>query len=79
MSYWILCVDMAINPSNLTTQSIQADTNVVLEIVYIRPETGVTLSQPMTPNKLFGYYDAARDAVKLYVVDDSGLTILPVS
>ena len=71
---------MGINRSNITSQSILTDTNVVIEIVYTRPPgVGVVLDPPMTPNKLFGFYDAARDAVKLYVVDDSGLTVIPVS
>ena len=69
---------MAINRTSLTSQSIVTDTNVVLEIVYVAPVVGAVLDPPMTPNKVFGFYDQALDAVRLFVVDDSGLRVLPV-
>ena len=50
----------------------------MIEIVHTVPKTNGPLDTPMTPNKLFGYYDAGQDVVRLYVSDASGLTILPV-
>ena len=70
---------MGINPTSLATQSIETDYNVVIEMVATRPTVGVLLETQMTPNKILGYYDAALDAVKLYIVSDSGFVILAVS
>ena len=67
-----------INRTSLSAKSIVTDTNVVLEIVYVEPRPDVILDPPMTPNKVFGFYDQALDAVRLFVVDDSGLRVLPV-
>ena len=67
---------MAINRTQIAAQPLTQDTNVVIEIVYVEPTN--PLSTPMTPNKVFGFYDSALDSVRLYVVSDSGLQALPV-
>ena len=69
---------MGINRSNISSSNIETNTDVVIEVVYTVPRTSSPLDTPMTPNKLFGFYDASQGAVRLYVSDDSGLNILPV-
>ncbi len=67
---------MAINSVSMTSQSIQENTDAVIEVRYTEPLTGVLLDPPETPNKLIGYYDGNFDIVRLYIVDNSGLRLL---
>jgi hypothetical protein len=67
---------MAINPVSMTSQSIQENTDVVIEVRYVEPPAGVLLDPPEVPNKLIGYYDGNSDTVRLYIVDNSGLRLL---
>ena len=67
---------MAINPVSMTSQSITENTDAVIEVRYVEPVLGALLDPPETPNKLIGYYDGTADAVRLYIVDNSGLRLL---
>ena len=67
---------MAINSVSMTSQSIQENTDAVIEVRYVQPPVGALLDPPEVPNKLIGYYDGNFDTVRLYIVDNSGLRLL---
>ena len=60
----------------MTSQSIQENTEAVIEVLYTEPNLADLLDPPQTPNKLIGYYDGVDDVVRLYIVDNSGLRLL---
>lgn len=67
---------MAINRVSMTSESITTNTDTVIEIRYVEPDTRDLFDPPETPNKLIGYYDGNADVVRLYIVDNSGLRLL---
>lgn len=67
---------MAINRVSMTAESVQENTDAIIEVRYTEPPAGVLLDVPEVPNKLIGYYDGNYDVVRLYIVDDSGLRLL---
>jgi hypothetical protein len=67
---------MPINPVSMASQSIQENTEAVIEVLYVEPNLADLLDPPQTPNKLIGYYDGTSDVVRLYIVDNSGLRLL---
>tara|TARA_Y100001972_G_scaffold121949_1_gene166759 strand:- start:733 stop:942 length:210 start_codon:yes stop_codon:yes gene_type:complete len=69
---------MAINPVSISSQSIAENTDACIDVRYTEPPVGTILNPPETPNKLIGYYDGTFDVVRLYIVDDSGLRLLPL-
>jgi hypothetical protein len=69
---------MAINRTSLSSQSIQTNTDSVIEIVYTRPDVNSVLQTPEVPGKLLGFYNGSTGFVELYVIDKSGLRYLPV-
>ena len=60
----------------MTSQSIQENTEAVIEVLYVEPNLADLLDPPQTPNKIIGYYDGTSDVVRLYIVDNSGLRLL---
>lgn len=69
---------MAINRVSMTSESVENNYTVTIEIVSQPPDPGVLNSPPETPGKIVGFYDATLDGVRLYIVDNSGLRWLPV-
>lgn len=69
---------MAINRVSMTSESVENDYTVTIEIVSQPPDPG-TLNSPLeTPGKIVGFYDTTLDGVRLYIVDNSGLRWLPI-
>lgn len=70
---------MTINRVSLTSESIHTNTEAVVEVRYTQPPTvDDILDPPETPNKLIAYYDGVSDSVSLYIVNRSGLRLLPM-
>jgi hypothetical protein len=70
---------MAINPSQLGATPTDANYDVAIELLTTRPDAGVYMATPVTPNKLVRYYDAIQDQVELYIVDNTGYRYLRIS
>ncbi len=64
---------MTINRTSLSAQSIQTNTNAVIEIIYNAPQLNDPFDPPQPPGKLIGYYNGSIDMVQLYVVTPDGL------
>lgn len=70
---------MAINRVSLTSESVYENTESVVEVRYTQPPTpDDILDPPETPNKLIAYYDGTTNTVNLYIVNRSGLKLLPM-
>lgn len=70
---------MAINRVSLTSESINTNTEAVVEVVYAQPPNPEDiLDPPQTPGKLVAYYNGANDRASLYIVSRSGLRLLPM-
>lgn len=69
---------MAINRVSMTSQSVENNYTVTIEIVAQPPDPSVLNNPLETPGKIIGFYDATLDGVRLYIVDNSGLRWLPV-
>jgi len=63
---------MGINRTSLTSETIQSNTESVIEIREVRPVVGVDMDPPDIPGRLIGYYNGATGWVELYVVSGSG-------
>jgi hypothetical protein len=63
---------MSINRSFISSQSIQENTDVSIEMLAIRPDVSAFFESPVAPNILSGYYDPLTDQVELYIIDPSG-------
>ena len=72
-------IDMAINPSQLGASPITSNYDVTIELLSDRPNPGVYVSTPDTPNKLVGYYDPFLDHVELFIVDNTGYRYLRIA
>jgi hypothetical protein len=64
---------MTINRTSLSSQSIQTNTNTVIEVIYNAPQLNDPFDPPQVPGKLIGYYNGSIDMVQLYVVTPDGL------
>lgn len=69
---------MAINRVSMTSESVENNYTVTIEIVSQPPDPSILNSPLETPGKIIGFYDATLDGVRLYIVDNSGLRWLPV-
>ena len=70
---------MAINPASFSSQPIYENTDVTLEVIKGQaPLPEQLLDPPQLPGKLFAYYNGANDTVRLYIVNGSGLRLLPL-
>lgn len=70
---------MAINPASFSSQPIYENTDVVLDVIKAQaPLPEELLDPPQVPGKLFAYYNGASDTVRLYIVNGSGLRLLPL-
>ena len=64
---------MAINRTSLSSQSIETNTNAIIEVLSSPPQLSQAFDPPQPPGKLIGYYNGAIDMVQLYVVTPNGL------
>lgn len=64
---------MAINRTSLSSESIETNTNAIIEVLYSAPQLDQAFDPPQPPGKLIGYYNGAIDMVQLYVVTPDGL------
>jgi len=64
---------MAINRTSLSSESIETNTNAVIEVLYAAPNLNTELDPPQPPGKIIGYYNGSIDKVQLYVVRPDGL------
>lgn len=69
---------MPINRVSFTTQALTENTDITLEILQVRPVEGVYLSTPVTPNKMFGYFNNLVGGVELYISDSTGYRYMKV-
>jgi hypothetical protein len=69
---------MAINPVSISSQSVNENTDAVIEVVYTRPDTSAILETPQTPGKLVGYFNGATGFMELYVLSKSGTRYLKI-
>lgn len=69
---------MAINRSSFSSQSINENTDLTIQILRTEPDTSVYLSTAITPNIMVGYYNSAADTVQLYVTDSTGRRYIKV-
>lgn len=67
---------MAISPNSISSQSIQDNTNVVIDMLSAPPDLNEVLSPLDTPGKLYGFYNGVTGFVELYVIDKSGSRFL---
>ena len=63
---------MAINRSSITSQSIEENTNVVIDMLSAPPDLNAIIDPLDIPGKLYGFYNGATGFVELYLVDKSG-------
>ena len=63
---------MAINRTSLSSESIETNTNAVIEVLYSAPQPNVELDPPQPPGKIIGYYNGSINMVQLYVVTPDG-------
>lgn len=69
---------MPINRVSFTTEAIADNTDITLEILQTRPEENVYLDTPVTPNKMFGYFNNLVGGVELYITDSTGRRYIKV-
>lgn len=70
---------MAINGAVVGSKGIEQNTLVAIEMLLARPNVNQILSTAVSPNTLYGYYNASSDRVELYITDYNGQRYLRVS
>ena len=61
-----------INSTSIQAQDISTNPDVTIQFLAAKPIVGATLAIPEPPGKLYGYYDQAIGAVRMYAVDPTG-------
>lgn len=69
---------MAINRPVITATPISQNTQITIEMLLARPELGTNLDVAVSPNTLYGWYNATVDKVELYISDINGLRWLRI-
>lgn len=69
---------MTVNPISISSQSVNENTDAVIEVVYTKPDTSAILATPQTPGKLVGYFNGATGFMELYVISNSGNRYLKI-
>jgi len=69
---------MTINRTSLTSESVQTNTDAIIEVRNTAPQTGVDLDPPDIPGRLLGYYNGSTGFVELYVVSPDGKRLLEI-
>ena len=69
---------MAVNPSLITTKSINDEPRLVIRMLSTPPVVGAQLASPVTPNEIVGVFNGVAEVVELYVSDATGNYYLPV-
>ena len=63
---------MAINRNSFTAQSLTENSDITLELLQVRPDINAYLDNPVTPNKMVGYFNNLVGGVELYITDPTG-------
>ena len=63
---------MAINRTSFSAQDISENYSVAIRMVSTKPNPNETLTTPVEPNVMVGFYNSAINAVELFVADSSG-------
>lgn len=69
---------MAINPSSVTTVSVQDQIPFAIELVSTQPVDNEVFSPTRLPGTLVGWYNGATDSVQLYIVNRAGNRFLKI-
>ena len=69
---------MAINRSSFSAEDITTNYSVAIQLLGTKPDTSVSLTTPVEPNVMFGYYNDTIDAVELYVSNAFGTRYIKV-
>ena len=71
-------VTMAINPASISTVDYSQSYAGQITILRGEPDPVATISPPLLPLQLVGYWDSVTDTVKLYVADETGERLVRV-
>jgi len=69
---------MGINRNSFTSESIQENTDINIQLLLSPPDTSEYLDVPVTPNIMVGFYNDVTDTVQLYVTDSTGRRYIKV-
>lgn len=69
---------MAINRVSFSSESIKENYDITLELVTVRPTESAYLDIPVTPNKMFGYFNNELNKVELFITDAGGRRFIKV-
>lgn len=69
---------MAINRTSFSAQDITTNYSVAVKMVGTKPDPNATLSTPVEPNVMVGFYNSAINAVELFIADSSGTRYIKV-
>ena len=69
-------IDMSISRASISAVPLEDNTEFVIQMVASQPDTDEFLDPPLSPGKVFGFYNGATGFVELYVINNSGTRYL---